>query len=423
MDVWTVARGFSKYEVNKSGKIRNAKTKRELSMKPQPDNYVKISIYDDDYKCKRIALHILIALTFIPNPMNKLTVNHKNKIRNDNSVKNLEWSTHAQQSNHKMIGREKIMMKGHAVWQCDIHTHERIKLFISANEAARQVSNNKKANGGKINMVASQKKDSKGYLRKSYHGYWWQYADNVTQNLENEIWVKLSCIETRNDYQISNYGRIKGVYSTIFNELYDDYGYKVCGIESVSYKVHLLVAKTFLLNPNDYPIVNHIDGNKNNSHVDNLEWTTYSLNSIHAGENNLTKSPVREVEAFDIDGKLYGKWRTMHAAKKDTGTCVQEISKVCKGTNGKHVRQYSNGYYWKYADSDKLILGIKAYNLEDKLCGQWLNVNTAAKDLSCSVGQINNVCNGSRKSINNIYIVKREQLKLGEKIGLNLNIY
>lgn len=46
--------------------------------------------------------------------------------------------------------------------------------------------------------------------------------------------------------------------------------------------IHMLVARTFLPNPNNYTVVNHIDTNKTNNHVSNLEWCTYEYNNIHA---------------------------------------------------------------------------------------------------------------------------------------------
>ena len=53
--------------------------------------------------------------------------------------------------------------------------------------------------------------------------------------------------------------------------------------------IHRLVALTYLTNPNNLPEVNHIDGNKLNNHVDNLEWVTRSENMIHAYATGLAK--------------------------------------------------------------------------------------------------------------------------------------
>ena len=69
------------------------------------------------------------------------------------------------------------------------------------------------------------------------------------------------------------------------------YGYKnVCLIKrgvKKSFKVHRLIAINFIPNPENKPCVNHIDGNKINNSISNLEWCTHKENSRHAWDNGL----------------------------------------------------------------------------------------------------------------------------------------
>ncbi len=66
------------------------------------------------------------------------------------------------------------------------------------------------------------------------------------------------------------------------------------------YYVHRLVAKAFLLNPNDYTDVNHVDGNKQNNHVNNLEWCSRSHNLKHAYKLGLKKSVSQILTIEDV---------------------------------------------------------------------------------------------------------------------------
>lgn len=66
------------------------------------------------------------------------------------------------------------------------------------------------------------------------------------------------------------------------------------------YKLHRLVAEYFIKNPKNLPCVNHIDGNKMNNKIENLEWVTHSENNIHAYKTGLNHSKKYKVQYGDV---------------------------------------------------------------------------------------------------------------------------
>lgn len=121
--------------------------------------------------------------------------------------------------------------------------------------------------------------------------------------MNNEIWKPIKGYE--GIYEVSNLGRIKSLERKVHADFkfgktrtYKERilkpgivnGYQQVKLRDNSNKivyVHRLVAETFINNPNNYKTINHIDGNKQNNCVDNLEWCTQKENVRHALETGL----------------------------------------------------------------------------------------------------------------------------------------
>src|SRR5688572_28219048 len=97
--------GYPDYTVFSNGRIKSfKKDKNGIFLKGYKNKkgYVKVTL-TNEHGLKHFPVHRVIAKTFIPNPNNLPQVNHKNGVKTDNMVSNLEWCTHDQNQKHAAL--------------------------------------------------------------------------------------------------------------------------------------------------------------------------------------------------------------------------------------------------------------------------------------------------------------------------------
>ncbi len=106
--MWKNIKGYEgRYMASDDGRIKSlvkkgcsSQNESILEGSPDKDGYLRVGIRDKNGKAKTAKIHRLVAETFIPNPENLPQVNHKNGVKTDNRVENLEWITNVDNIRH-----------------------------------------------------------------------------------------------------------------------------------------------------------------------------------------------------------------------------------------------------------------------------------------------------------------------------------
>lgn len=172
-----------------------------------------------------------------------------------------------------------------------------------------------------------------------------------------EIWRDVEGYEGL--YQVSSLGRVKSLRRTVsrgtnFKPVRErilkpgynkNYAYVVLskhGVTKTKY-IHQLVARTFIPNTNNYPILNHKDENPRNNCVDNLEWCTYSYNlSYNDLRKRVAVSRRKAVRQYSKSGEFIKEWSHAREAAEALGLNKRAIYECCVGRS-----KTSGGYIWK----------------------------------------------------------------------------
>ena len=152
------------------------------------------------------------------------------------------------------------------------------------------------------------------------------------------------------NYYITTEGIVINKKNHIIKPFINNKGYVLVRLwnnnKSVSKLVHRLVAETFIPKIEGKCEVNHIDGDKTNNNVDNLEWCTRQENNIHAkllgAKQYSSEFRGIKIAQYDIDNTLIKVYPSLREAGKAVNGDHGNIKKACEKN-----RIYHN-YLWKY---------------------------------------------------------------------------
>ena len=161
---------------------------------------------------------------------------------------------------------------------------------------------------------------------------------------EVETFVKIEGFEK---YEVSNLGKVRNIKSgRIIKPFLNNSGYLLhCLCENNKKKnllLHRIIATAFIDNPEEKPCVNHIDENKTNNDLSNLEWCTVRENIIHGTRiKRSSEKHFKKVIQLDLNDNVLNEFESMKQAGQETGIDASSIGKCC---NGK--LKSAGGYKW-----------------------------------------------------------------------------
>ena len=161
-EIWKDIEGYEgRYQVSNLGRVKRVTTGRILKGGKNTCGYLKVQLYKNGSKSDK-TIHRLVAQAFIPNPENKLEINHIDEYKTNNVVSNIEWATRKENINHGTRNERVSKTMSISIIATNLKTGE-YREFYGTRECARQLGLH---NQGITHVLKGRRKQTGGYTFK-----------------------------------------------------------------------------------------------------------------------------------------------------------------------------------------------------------------------------------------------------------------
>ena len=351
--MWKTFQDYTNYSFSIDGEVKNIRGKDIGIIE---GGYKHVTLSKNSNK-KKFRLHIIIAKLFCDNPLGYPIVNHKDGNKINNRASNLEWTSLVLNAQHASINNLLNPSNQRPVRRTCKYTGIS-KIFPSIMDASKDVGSNDTNYLDIVNTCGKRQKSANGFL--------WEYLTETIVDIKPSDGVNIIDFE---NYLITPSGLIYSLKSKRYlNPSENDTGYLIIDLhkenksseskDDATYKiddkihnytrkrtalrkkfrVHILVAQHFIPNssPDTQIEIDHIDKNRKNNNVENLEWVT--------PKQNIERSHNKPVMQFNADNKFVCMYASIENAGLDTKINPKNISSSLRRNNK------AGGFIWKYAD-------------------------------------------------------------------------
>ena len=322
---WMIVKNFDDYKISNYGDIFSIKSNQMLKLTKDANGYYNIKLINND-GIKKLLIHRVVYDTFKGIIDSSKVIDHIDRNKTNNHINNLREFTYSENSQN-YDRKEKELNK--------IHQYSLNNEFIKEWDSLEEIKEKLNYHSGNITNCYLGKS-------KSAYGFIWKNPQIITDLCEFKILGTIGDNKF-NNYKINRKGIVINKNNIVMKPQINSGYYRISLIndegKSVALFIHKLLGHTFIKNPNNYHIVNHIDENKLNNNIENLEWVNHTQNITHSQGKRINQIDIKTNKILKTYNSMNDVFNELN--KKYGGN----IRLVCQGK-----RTSAFGYKWSFAD-------------------------------------------------------------------------